>query len=209
VALVNCYLTLQEMLEHVSISDRKDDATLEAAITAACRAVDDHCGRIFYDTGSATARKFHPVDAYTAHVWDFHTTAGLVVKIDDDHDGVFELTVPATEFELEEAPGPMQVARPFGIIRLVEGDLFPIFHHRGHRRQVLEVTARWGWATTPDVVKQASKTLALDLWKRKDAPFGVTGTVDFGPLRIGRDVFAGVASLLAPYRRLEFTLGMA
>lgn len=218
VALVNCYFTLQEMLEHVSISDRRDDATLEAAITAACRAVDDHCGRFFYDIGAATARTFRPVDIYTAHVWDFHTTTGLVVKIDDNDDGVFEVTLPASKFELQEAPGPIQLARPFGTIRLVDGetfplysrrDLFPVLRHHGYRRQVLEVTARWGWATTPDVVKQASKTLALDLWKRKDAPFGVTGTVDFGPLRIGRDVFAGVASLLAPYRRPEFTLGMA
>jgi hypothetical protein len=206
VPLTNCYITLNEMREHSTIPDVNDDATLEPAITAACRAIDDHCGRFFYDAGSATPRTFRPIDYYTAHVWDFHTTTGLVVKIDDDDDGVYETTIAATEYELIEAPGPIQVARPYGVIRLVEGDLFPI---HGHRRNVLEVTARWGWASTPDVVKQAARILALDVWKRKDAPFGVTGTVDFGPLRIGRDVFAGVSALLQPYRRPEFTVGLA
>lgn len=204
--LTNCYIDMQEMLEHAGITDRNDDSTLEAAVTAACRAIDDHCGRIFYDSGAVSARAFRPVDWVTVPVWDFHTTTGLVVKMDDDDDGAYETTISSTDYELHEAPGPMHVARPYGLVRLVSGDLFPLGNYR---RLSVQVTAQWGWSAVPAVISQASKIVALDLWKRKDAPFGVTGTVDFGGIRIGRDVLAGVSTLLAPYRRTEYTHGLA
>jgi hypothetical protein len=62
----------------------------------------------------------------------------------------------------------------------------------------------------PQNVIEASKILTVDLWKRKDVPFGIsTGTIDFGPLRIGRDVMAQVASLLNPFRRADRMIGLA
>lgn len=206
-ALTNCYITLNEMREHSTIPDVNDDATLEPAITSACRAIDAHCGRIFYDTGSATARTYAAIGDYLLWVDDFSTTTGLVVKTDDDDDGVFETTWSASNYELNPTWDPQLGSVPYNTLRAIGTSAY--FPRCGYRRYRVEVTARWGWAAVPDVIAQATKIVALDLWKRKDAPFGVTGTVDFGGIRIGRDLLAGVATLLQPYRRAEFTHGIA
>jgi hypothetical protein len=48
-------------------------------------------------------------------------------------------------------------------------------------------------------VKQAALIAATDLFKLKDAPYGVAGFGEFGAVRIQDNL--RVASLLAPYRR--------
>jgi hypothetical protein len=62
----------------------------------------------------------------------------------------------------------------------------------------VQVTAQWGWAAVPDSVKQATKILAAEIFRLKDAPLGVAGFNDFGPVRV-REV-PQVSMLLKRYR---------
>ena len=57
-------------------------------------------------------------------------------------------------------------------------------------------------AAIPPPVTTAAVNLTVELYRRKDAPFGVTDawSVDGGILRLSSDVLRGVSSLLAPYR---------
>lgn len=57
-------------------------------------------------------------------------------------------------------------------------------------------------ASVPAPVVQAAVTVTVELYKRKDAPFGITGawSPEGGSMRISRDILAGVETLLAPYR---------
>ena len=78
------------------------------------------------------------------------------------------------------------------------------------RRGRLQVTAKWGWAAVPSVVTEACRILSTDLWKRKHAPFGIqTATVEFGGLRIGRDLVANVRSLVDDLDLVQVTAGLA
>lgn len=206
--LVNCYCSMNDIGERLGISDFDDDVTLEAAITSASRALDMAYGQFWYDAGSASARVFRPSSYCRALVDPFHTTTGLIIKTDDDDDGVFEVTWSASEYELDQFGGDManMMSAPYDTIHGIDRT-FPV---HGKRRRTLEVTARWGWAAVPQSVHEASKILAVDLWKRKDVAFGIqTGTVEFGGLRIGRDLMAQVQSLMAPFNRVERTLGIA
>ena len=63
----------------------------------------------------------------------------------------------------------------------------------------VEVTATWGWAAVPAPVVEAAYMTAIEIYKMRDAPFGVQGMTDFGLIRI-RDN-ARTSSLLNPYRR--------
>jgi hypothetical protein len=63
----------------------------------------------------------------------------------------------------------------------------------------VQVTAQWGWAAVPPAVKEACLILAEETFKLKDAPFGIQGYGDYGPVRV-RDN-PKVASMLNPYRR--------
>lgn len=57
-------------------------------------------------------------------------------------------------------------------------------------------------ATIPGPVYDAAVTLAVELYRRKDAPFGVSDSwsIDGASIRISSDVMRGVDSMLAPFR---------
>jgi len=206
-ALTACYCELEDVATRLGIDDFQDDATLEAAVTSGSRAIRDWCGQDFYPASSATARTFRPFNAYMAKTDPFSTTTGLVIKTDDDDDGTYETTWSASDYELDRFGGDMAdaIAAPYDRINGIER-LFPTCTRRA---RTLQVTAQWGWAAIPQPVHEAAKILAVDLWKRKDVAFGIqTGTIEFGGLRIGRDVMAQVSSLLQPYRRMDRVMGI-
>lgn len=181
------------------------DPQLTTRITSACRAIDVHCGQPFYDFETATARTYRPRSTCRLKVDPFSTTTGLVIKTDVANDGTYSTTWAATDYELDYFGDDSTLA--YDTIEAVGGYTFPVYTRR---RRTVQVTARWGWAAVPQNVVEAATILSVDLWKRKDAPFGIaTGTIDFGGLRIGRDVMAQVASLLQTYVRVDRMIGIA
>ena len=66
---------------------------------------------------------------------------------------------------------------------------------RGNR-----VTGVWGWPAVPSQVVQAVALQAHRLWKRNQAPFGVTGSVELGQMTAITSLDPDVRSLLAPFR---------
>jgi hypothetical protein len=202
VTLSNCYVTLDDLQRRLGVTGTSSDSLLEQAITSACRTIDDWCGQFFYDAGSATARTFRADDPWLLHTVPFHTTTGLVVKTDTGDDAGYATTWTSADYELDY---PDLAGAPYDTVRAV-GDY--VFLPNNRRRRSVQVTARWGWAAVPQAVEEATLILSTDLYKRKDAAFGIaTGGVDFGGLRIGRDVMAQVASLLARFRR-EHVFGL-
>ena len=208
--LTNCYLTLADLAVRLSLDDQDEDQRLSSAANAACRMIDKWCGQFFYDTGSATARVYRPNNSRELRVDPFSTTTGLIVQTDSDDDGTFATTWGTVDYELSPAGGydPILGSVPYDEITAVSTSLmFPTWLRR---RNSVQITARWGWAAIPEEVSEAAKILAVDLWKRKDTPFGITSaTADFGALRIGRDSLAGVMSILQPFRRWDRVVGFA
>ena len=179
--------------------DPSRDVLLDDAINAASRAIEDYCGRHFYDAGSATARTFAPDDRYVIDVDDFSTTTGLVIKTDANDDGTFEITWTSSDYELDTTVAGGITGWPYRHIRAVGDYLFPLPTATTARRFTVQVTARWGWAAVPEPVRQATLQVAAKLYRRKDAPFGVSAVGDFGPLRISSDSVRAVSAMLSPY----------
>lgn len=180
-AITNGYATLNELKAFVSIAtaDTDHDTDLERSVESASRMIDNYCGRIFYDSGSATAKKFRAVHPYRLEVPDFSTTTGLVVKTDTSDNGTFDTTWSSSDYEVNP-PSSVHAGRPYNEIVAVESRTFPTFG----RRARVEVTAQWGWASTPTDVAQTCLIVAAELWRRKDAPFGVAGFGPDGAVRI-------------------------
>lgn len=62
----------------------------------------------------------------------------------------------------------------------------------------------------PPPVLDATILVTVELYRRKDATFGVLNTwstADFGPVRVSTDWLKGVESLLAPYMRDHYGVG--
>lgn len=194
--VVNGYTTVAELRSAMAVPSVTGDANLalELAVNAASRAIDDFCGRLFYDAG-VMARLVEPklVTPDTCETRDFHTLAGLVVETDDDGDGSYETTWAAADWQAypydPEAGWPWQELRAVGTRR------FPT----GGPRPRVRVTARWGWAAPPMPVQEFCLIYCQRLVKRADAAAGVLGIGDFGGIRIARtDPDIG---LVLPYAR--------
>lgn len=199
-ALVNAYCTVDELRDYLKDSgDRLDESLLERAINAASRAIDKHCSRRFWQDSAATQRTYVPRQPYSVFVDDISTRTDLVVKTGTD--GVnFPTTLSSSSYILEprnaDVADDADKADPhaFWQIRLIP----PAFFYVCGSLPTVEVTARFGWSAVPYEVQQATLLKAASLFKRKDAPFGVAGFNEFGPVRVTR-ADADVMDLLSPY----------
>lgn len=204
-ALGDPYISRDSFKKYATIPGEVSDDQIDDALSSVAEEVNTHTGRQFHDAGSASARVYRARDADVVSVDDFHTTAGLVVKTDDDEDGVFETTwTEGTDFQLEPLNGVVEgkPGWPYWVIRAVGEKRFPI---STTKRALLQVTARWGWASVPKPVLQANRILGSETFGLKDAKFGVAGFGEFGVVRV-RDNPMAMAKL-EPYCRTPLMAG--
>jgi len=182
----------------LGITDTVDDVRINLACDAATQQLQAECDRTFiYDT-TTSARVFVASTWQEVEVDDFGTLTGLIVKTDDDEDGVFETTWASTDYQVEPLNGRLAgQSWAYTRLRAIESLYWP----RNRDRALVQVTARWGWATVPNNVKQAALIQAATLFKSGDAPLGVAGFGDIGVMRIRQALHPTAAALIAPYRR--------
>lgn len=209
-AVTNGYVTRDELISYIasannqaSIAETHRADELDMAINSASREIDEHCGRVFYDTGSATARVFVAERHNIVRVDDFHTTVGFVLKSDEGADGVFETTWSAADYQLEPLNGLVNGRTwPYSRIRAVKNRAFP---RDPFKRALVEVTARWGWASPPAEVKQACAIQAHRILRRSETPEGVAGFGEFGAVRL-TSLDRDVERLLQPFVKVYSNL---
>jgi len=211
VTITDGYATQLEAKAWLNISDASlDDLMVDDLVNAASRAVDGWCGRSFTADTVATAQQFLATDMYLLELGnDIADTSTAIVKTSNGQDGVFGTTLTvSTQYVFEPLNGVVGGVSgwPATRIRLIKGAYFPTPYYG---RAQVEVTAKWGWAAVPAPVKQATLQLVAELWKRKDAPFGVLGGQEFGTIYISPDAMRSVGSLLRPYRTGELVAPMA
>lgn len=192
------YATIEELRDHLRITDATDDTRLTAVLTATCRAIDRYCGQTFSKDDTATARTYMPYRTDRLWTHPFHTTTDLAVKTDSSDDGTFDITWTVTT-DYVAAPESGYTAAGFAVpydrIDAVGSRRFPI----DHRRSRVQVTAKWGWDTVPDAVREATLIKAARLFRRRDTPEGIAGGGDFGVVRVSNREDPDVIMLLAPF----------
>lgn len=193
------YCSLAEFKSYASIpaSDTSDDTLINTVLTATYGSINRACGRVF--STSTGTRLFDTRDVYCLDVDDISTATGLTISHDNgDNSGTYSVTFAATDYELRPLNGLLEgTPWPYTEIRAVGAQTFPTAYWPSDRAHI-QVSATWGWPSVPDDVVQASKILALDLYKAKDAAFGVAGnSTDFGVLRIRENKL--LTMLLQPF----------
>ncbi len=175
-----------------------DNFTL--ALSAASRNIDDYCGRRFWIDAAVSARVFTSPTGYELAVPDIATTTGLVVKTDENQDGVYETTwtlSARTGYGYEVGPYNAQtdtdLKKPYTSIE-ANLSVFPTW------RMAIEITAKWGWPAVPDAIKQATILQAARFWKRKDAVLGQGGSAETGFFEMKRRIDPDVRAMIGPYR---------
>ncbi len=184
-ALTNAYCTVAQLRNQFGDNAAKlPEELLERAVNATSRAIDRYTGRRFWQDPAPVTRavRVRDSDAYEIDVPDISTTTGLAIETGTD--GTYTTTWTAGDYELHPDGYDLDHPEAYAWWRISStGSLtFPT----GHRRATVQITARFGWSAIPPDVEQACVIRAASLFKRNEAPFGVAGFGDFGPVRITR-----------------------
>jgi hypothetical protein len=182
---------------HIPDADTVDNAELAIAITAASRAVDQHCSRQF---GNASASRSYTykdecIDGRRAlRIDDATAVTGVTVL---DSSGATVDTLTSADFDL----WPWNAA----------ADGFPYTHvvlkpdassQFSCEAKGNTVAATFGWSAVPSPVEQATLFQAARFFARRNAPFGVAGSPDLGnELRLLDKMDPDVAVILQRFRR--------
>lgn len=176
--MAEAYATVAELKKFIGIKDAERDSLLTIALNAGSRSIDSACGRRFYLDASATTRvirtrgnTIREGGTYVLFVPDIAEEAGLVA--------------PGFTFTTDLGTDDQPV-----ITRLYSSALWPV--------DTVSITARWGWPAVPDEIKQATLLSASRLFKRKDSPEGMTGSAEWGAVRVSR-TDPDVQALIEPY----------
>ncbi len=194
------YATLAELRVSVNLAatDTTRDNPLSIALSGASRAVEEYTERdSFLLATTATARTYGLTRNVICNelgerrrVDDIGSLTDLAVELTTD--GVTFTTLTGYETYPDNA-----LARG----NAIEAILSPSTSLRSYRR--MRVTARWGWPAVPAAVHQATLLQAARLYRRKDSPEGVSGSADWGLMRVPNldpDVKALLAYLTKPLK---------
>jgi hypothetical protein len=192
-AITNGYCSLAQIKAALRINDAIDDSILELAVESASRMIDAECDRNFFAV--TATRDFVPNDGHTVDTDDLTTITS--VKIDDQGDQTFSITLAVSDYQRE--PVNQRVSgNPYPTYRLrMIGDyLLPVWG----RQATVRIEGSYGFTPAPIQITQACIIQSTRIFKRLDSPLGLTWGVDGMGMRVGK-VDPDVAQLIRPFKK--------
>ncbi|MEU0369104.1 head-tail connector protein [Streptomyces sp. NPDC006283] len=194
--MANEYAELATFKQQLNVEedDTTRDDLLNMALAAASRSIDRATGRRFYLDSTATARTFNP------HGRVVCDDAGARLLIDDA--GAAPTLVETGAGGSYTAVTTYETGPDNALVRgRAITSLLTTSSSWGYGSSRVRVTARWGWPAVPEEIEQATLIQASRLYKRKDSPEGVTGSAEWGVVRLSRrdpDVWALIEHFVLP-----------
>jgi hypothetical protein len=189
---MNDYATLAELKGKLDITDTNDDSELQSILAAVSRVIDEIAGRFFY---RETQTRY-----YSAESGDYLQVDDLVsvttLSTDENDDRVYERTWVAADYDLWPYNAALH-SKPYNEIQVAPTGSYSF----PTGAKSISLTAVFGWPAVPNAIKEACLLWSERIWKRRDAIFGVMGSIETGMIRIsGMD--PDVERLLQPYVKL-------
>lgn len=211
------YCAKEELKSRLSIpqTDTADDYEIQLAINTVTDWINSYTGRHFYRI--TEARTYRPDNVWNLKIDDIVTCTTL--QLDYDGDGVYETTwTEGTNFQLMRYDYDYNlhnwgVERPRNYLQVLQGvngnpaggQWLPWLVPFTNQNRV-KITGVWGWPQIPSAVTTAALMLAADLFKAKDAPWGVAGINDFGLVKVQNS--PQVVELLRAYINVSRKVGV-
>lgn len=196
--MATTYMTLSDLKTQLSLSSQTyADADLTRALNAASRAIDQQTGRRFYPDSADTTRKYVPMNPGFCAIDDLSSFTSLSAQ-----GGTWTLD---TDFYLEPINSVAEGQAWTGIRTIWKPFLWDASSTSpsapGPDARV-SVTGKFGWATPPDEIIEATGILAARYARRaREAAFGVLGFADGTAISIA-SFDPDVAELIGPYVRM-------
>lgn len=208
VTVDNGYTTVADLARYMTVDSTTYNDDLATAINTASRQIDGYCGRIFY---AATAQGVHQNKYY----YSADLTVLLIndciniqeVALSTGANQTYDNIVPSTGYVEEPLNSYADglTGWPITRLRFTNDYMLPT---QWQQYPNVRVHGRWGWSATPEPVRQSCLIMAAEIFKLREAPFGVAGFADYGAVRVGKMSPQAVA-LLSPYRNMNSVAGMA
>lgn len=212
------YCSKEELKSRLQIAqtDTKDDYEIQLAIQSVTDWITTYCGRHFYQMSEV--RTYRPGNVWNLAIDDLVTCTSL--DLDYDGDGVYEVHwTENVNFQLMRIGDNynahnMGVARPKNYLQVlmgpansnpIGGQWLPWLWPFTAQNRV-KITGIWGWPDIPPNVTMAALILAADLFKAKDAPWGVAGIGDMGMVKVQSNPW--VVELLRGYINMAAKVGV-
>lgn len=189
------YIDEQELATYLRIGDNTDDPEMRTAISGASRAIDHATNRQFGQVETAESRTFEvrwsrTRGAYIADIDDVQDLAGFTVTVSGT-------ALASSSYQLLPR-NAAQEGRPFERILVPSATPTTV----GAGPPTIDATGMWGWTDVPETIRDATFKQASRFFKRRDAPFGVTGSPGLGgEMRLLAKVDADVDVEVKPFRR--------
>ena len=211
------YVDKDDLKGWLGLAGDAQDTNLDIAINAACRAIDDYCGRVFFQTQTTETRYFDCEFADYVFVDDIATTTGLEVKTlneDGTDDQTLVLNTDYYLYPLNQTTEDVHPRLPYyKIVMAIEngGKVLPT-----HFPRSLKITATFGFPvqetgqtnTVPEAVTQAALIQAARFWQRKNSPMGFSGNPETGqaPIQFLSELDPDVKTLIKHFKISTITL---
>lgn len=221
------YATIQELKTEIGKETDGKDPVLKMLLTASSRAIDNYCNRKdgFVAVSTASARVY--TGSGHTHQWIDECVAVTAVAVkesvtDDSYtawstsDWIAASGDPERP-DFNRTPYQFLLVNPTGDESHFTHGLFsawrgfrPEINERGRGAPTVQVTARWGYATTvPDPIKQATIIQAARWFKRAESSWAdVITQTDFMMLRFVKSLDADIKFLLEEGRYRKPAIGV-
>lgn len=189
---MSSYVTLAEFASYTRDQVAGvDDVVMQAALDSAEELINDFCQRSFTVAGAASARSYSPSNVRSdfLRIHDC-TTVTSVTEWGTTLAAAVYQTEPIISVDWSGRNGPIEQLRRYATYWAWD---------YGFPRIV--VTATWGWAATPNAVKEATRIIAKDILQQRNNNSGVAGFGEYGAIRVRMNPIA--IDLLKPLQRQE------
>lgn len=181
------YCTLAEIKELLGLVDESYDAIIQSDIVMVKQFIDDLAKRRF-DTVSET-RYFDGADKVL--FIDELASAPTSIKLDEDADGTYEVTLASSDYVLYPLNG-----YPKTMVKVATGGDYSYFA-RGVEKGV-QIVGTWGNPTVPEPIRKAATIQVMRWFKRRESAFqDVVGSPETGEMIVYKNLDPDVAQIVS------------
>lgn len=175
-----------------------NDTMIENIVEAVSRWIDAYCGRIFYTTSSET-RVYTPITSHLVVTDDIATITSVKLDIGAR---TYPTTMASTDYDTLPYNTTATVMPIMGLA-LSPNSAYSFYPSITKSVQIVGTFGVPSGCTWLEQVREACEIQCARIYKRKDSPFGVTGTGALGQISVLEGLDTDVKELLDyPIRRL-------
>lgn len=189
-------------------ADTRNDTELRQVITACSRLIDNYCGRRFWATTADEVRYYTAQDCDYLSIDDALSVSS--VQTDEDGDRTYEYTWTTADYDLCPVNAQVDTTVDKQPYTWMETTPLSAYSFPARVTKGVKITGKFGFSTAststsawggPAAINEACILQCIRWWKRKDAPFAVMASPEYGSVTMRLGLDPDIKLMLDHYKR--------